>query len=207
MSLCRCEWSEGNDLMMLYHDEEWGVPLTDDRKLFEFIVLEGAQAGLSWLTVLRKRENYRLAFDDFNPEKVAMYDEEKISGLLSDPGIIRNRLKVRAAVSNAAAFLRISEEFGSFSNYMWQFVDGKPIRNHWTSMSEIPAVSETSDSMSRELKKRGFKFAGSTICYSHMQAVGMVNDHVISCFRYDEIDGMARSFNHEDPPKVRFRNG
>ena len=151
MSLCRCEWSEGNDLMMLYHDEEWGVPLTDDRKLFEFIVLEGAQAGLSWLTVLRKRENYRLAFDDFNPEKVAMYDEEKISGLLSDPGIIRNRLKVRAAVSNAAAFLRISEEFGSFSNYMWQFVDGKPIRNHWTSMSEIPAVSETSDSMSREL--------------------------------------------------------
>jgi len=183
---------------MLYHDEEWGVPLTDDRKLFEFIVLEGAQAGLSWLTVLRKRENYRRAFDGFDPEKVVMYDEEKISVLLADPGIIRNRLKVRAAVSNAAAFLEISEEFGSFSNYMWQFVDGKPIGNSWTSMSEIPATSEISDLMSRELKKRGFKFVGSTICYSHMQAVGMVNDHVIDCFRYDEIDGMARSFTGQN---------
>lgn len=198
MSWCRCEWSEGSDLLMLYHDEEWGVPLTDDRKLFEFIVLEGAQAGLSWLTVLRKRENYRRAFDGFDPEKVVMYDEEKISALLADPGIIRNRLKVRAAVSNAAAFLEISEEFGSFSNYMWQFVDGKPIRNRWTSMSEIPATSEISDLMSRELKKRGFKFVGSTICYSHMQAVGMVNDHVIDCFRYDEIDGMARSFTGQN---------
>lgn len=169
-----------------YHDHEWGVPLHDDQKLFELMILEGAQAGLSWFTVLKKRARYRAVFDSFDPVKVAAYDEEKIAELLSDPGIIRNRLKVRGAVQNAQAFLRVQEEFGSFDTYIWQFVDGKPIVNRWTSLSEIPATSPESDRMSKDLKKRGFTFVGTTICYAYMQAAGMVNDHTADCFRFGQ---------------------
>jgi DNA-3-methyladenine glycosylase I len=170
-----------------YHDAEWGVPLNDDRKLFEFLVLEGAQAGLSWITVLRKREKYRNAFDDFHPEAVARYGEEKIESLLSDHGIIRNRLKISAAVANAKAFLDVQNEFGSFSNYIWRFVDGIPIMNQWERIEKIPAKTDLSETVSRDLKKRGFKFVGPTICYAFMQATGMVNDHLVRCFRHDEI--------------------
>lgn len=191
---CRCLWSENSDEMRRYHDTEWGVPLTDDTSLFEFLILEGAQAGLSWSTILKKRENYRRAYRDFNPEVVALYGEEDIARLLSDPGIVRNRLKVRASVTNAMAFLNIREEFGSFSEYMWRFVDGTPQKNQWETMEQIPVTTETSDRMSKDLKHRGFKFAGSTICYSHMQAVGMVNDHVVSCFRYPVICSLAEAF-------------
>ncbi len=180
----RCAWSTQNPLLIEYHDTEWGVPLYDDRKLFEFLILEGAQAGLSWLTVLKKRENYRQAFDRFNPSKVAFYDRTKIGKLLADPGIIRNRLKVEAAVQNAKAFLKIREEFGSFSDYSWRFVNGKPIVNRRKTMQELPATSAESDVFSKDLKKRGFRFVGSTIIYAHMQAVGMVNDHTLDCFRY-----------------------
>jgi DNA-3-methyladenine glycosylase I len=180
--------------MIRYHDTEWGVPVSDDRKLFEFIVLEGAQAGLSWATILRRRENYRKAFDGFDPVKVARYGEEEIAGLLADPGIIRNRLKVRSAVTNAAAFLEVASEFGSFSRYMWGFVDGRPVMNGFRSMSELPATSKVSDGMSRDLKRRGFRFVGSTICYAHMESVGMVNDHVTHCFRYPEIEALAAAF-------------
>jgi DNA-3-methyladenine glycosylase I len=194
MSLVRCDWTGADDLMIRYHDTEWGFPVSDDRKLFEFIVLEGAQAGLSWATILRRRENYRKAFDGFDPEKVASYGEERIAELLSDPGIIRNRLKVRSAVTNARAFLDVAGEFGSFSRYMWGFVDGRPVMNGFRSMSELPATSDVSDGMSRDLKKRGFRFVGSTICYAHMQSVGMVNDHVTGCFRYREIEEYAASF-------------
>jgi DNA-3-methyladenine glycosylase I len=183
----RCPWTGTDPLYMEYHDAEWGVPLNDDRKLFEFLVLEGAQAGLSWITVLRKRERYRQAFDDFRPEAVARYDEKKIESLLSDDGIIRNRVKISAAVANAKAFLDVQNEFGSFSNYFWRFVDGIPIMNQWERIEKIPAKTDLSETVSRDLKKRGFKFVGPTICYAFMQATGMVNDHLVQCFRHDEI--------------------
>ncbi len=173
--------------MRAYHDTEWGVPLYDDRKLFEFLVLEGMQAGLSWLCVLNKRENFRRAFDRFDPEKVARYGRPKVRSLLQDAGIIRNRLKVEGAVVNARAFLEVKEEFGSFQRFMWGFVDGKPVVNRWPSMSKLPAVSRQSDAMSKEMKLRGFRFVGSTICYAHMQATGMVNDHLVTCFRHSKV--------------------
>ena len=172
----RCPWPV-DDLYLAYHDTEWGVPVHEERKLFEFLVLEGAQAGLSWHLILKKRENYRAAFDQFDPEKVARYTESKICKLLANPGIVRNRLKISAAVANARAFLAAQEEFGSFDRYIWRFVDGRTIVNHWRSMREVPARTAESDALSRDLKQRGFKFVGSTICYAHMQATGMVNDH------------------------------
>ena len=181
----KCTWPT-NDLAIRYHDEEWGVPLHDDRGLFEFLILEGAQAGLSWDTILRKRENYRKAFDNFDFVKVSRYTDKKIAGLLQDEGIIRNRLKIDSAVSNAKAFLNVRREFGSFDKYIWAFIDGKPIKNRWKSTSQIPAQTEISDTISKDLKKRGFNFVGSTIMYAHMQATGMVNDHLVSCFRYKE---------------------
>jgi DNA-3-methyladenine glycosylase I len=182
----RCGWAK-NDLAIHYHDTEWGVPLHDDTKLFEFIVLEGAQAGLSWDTILRKREAYREAFDGFDPAKVARYDEAKKAELLGNAGIVRNRLKIASAIANAKAFLQIQDKFGSFESYIWRFVGGKPIVNNWKALSEVPASTETSDAISKDLKHRGFNFVGSTIIYAHMQATGMVNDHVIDCFRRDEI--------------------
>ena len=185
--IARCEWCGTDPLYVKYHDEEWGVPVHDDNKHFEMIILDGAQAGLSWLTVLRKRENYRKAFDKFNPKKVAKYDEKKIEVLLNNPGIIRNKLKVRSAITNAQVFLKVQKEFGSFDEYIWQFVGGKPIVNKWKSLKELPATSKESDAMSKDLKKRGFKFVGSTICYAYMQAAGMVNDHIVDCFRYKEV--------------------
>ena len=178
-SLKRCPWANG-DLYIAYHDNEWGVPVHDDRHLFEMIILEGAQAGLSWITILKKRENYRRAFDNFDARKIARYDARKIQKLLADPGIVRNRLKVNATVQNAQAFLAVQKEFGSFDKYLWQFVGGKPIRNSWK-RGQIPARTSESDAMSKDLLKRGFKFVGSTICYAFMQAVGMVNDHVVDC--------------------------
>jgi len=182
----RCPWaSEG--LSVRYHDEEWGVPVHDDRTFFEFLILEGAQAGLSWSTILNKRENYRKAFDRFDPVRVAKYDRRKIQQLLRDPGIVRNRLKIATAVENAKAFLRAQEEFGSFDRYIWQFVGGKPLVNKRKSMRQVPARTAESDVMSKDLKSRGFKFVGSTICYAFMQGVGMVNDHVVDCFRYKEL--------------------
>ena len=185
-SLVRCAWAR-NPLAIRYHDEEWGVPQHDDRRLFEFLILEGAQAGLSWDTILRKRENYRAAFDHFDPGRVARYDRRKIQSLLRDDGIIRNRLKIASAVQNAKAFLRVQEEFGSFDRYIWQFVDGKPKVNLRRSTRKVPARTPDSDAMSKDLKKRGFHFVGSTICYAFMQAVGMVNDHLVECFRYSQI--------------------
>jgi DNA-3-methyladenine glycosylase I len=179
----RCAWAT-NDLSIRYHDEEWGVPVHLDGTLFEFLILEGAQAGLSWNTILNKRENYRAAFDQFDPEKVARYKQRKIQQLLRDPGIVRNKLKVASAVENAKAFLRVQKEFGSFDRYIWQFVDGKPRVNSRKSMSQIPARTVESDAMSKDLKSRGFKFVGSTICYAFMQGTGLVNDHVVQCFRY-----------------------
>jgi DNA-3-methyladenine glycosylase I len=173
--------------MVEYHDKEWGVPVHDDRKLFELLILEGAQAGLRWETVLKKRENYHKAFDDFNPSKISCYSGEDVERLLADSGIIRNRLKVRAAISNAQRFLEIQKEYGTFDNYIWSFVEGKPIKNRFKSLSEIPAKVRESDAMSKDLRKRGFKFVGSTICYAFMQSVGMVNDHTTNCFRYNEI--------------------
>ena len=183
----RCEWAGSHQLYIDYHDTEWGVPLHDDRKLFEFLILEGAQAGLSWLTVLKKRENYRKAFDNFDPEKIARYDQKKTSELLTDEGIIRNKLKINATVQNARAFLKVQEEFASFDDYIWRFVDGKPVVNKRKNMQELPASTEISDAMSDDLKRRGFKFVGPTICYAHMQAIGMVNDHTVDCFRYTEV--------------------
>ncbi len=180
----RCSWSTTDPIYIKYHDEEWGVPIHDDRKLFEFLILEGFQAGLSWITILRKRENFRKAFDNFDPEKIAAYGKRKINSLLKDEGIIRNKLKVGAAVTNARAFLKVQEEFGSFDKYIWQFVNNKPIRNKFKSLKEVPASTEISDMMSNDLKKRGFKFVGTTICYAHMQATGMVNDHIITCWKY-----------------------
>lgn len=180
----RCAWAGNDPLYQAYHDKEWGVPCFDDRTLFEFIILEGAQAGLSWITVLKKRENYRLAFDDFDPEKIARYDEKKIQSLLENPGIIRNQLKIRSAVTNARAYLDIRAEHGSFSDFLWDFVDGKPIQNHWPSIEAVPVNTVESDAMAKALKKAGFKFVGTTICYAFMQATGMVNDHTTDCFRY-----------------------
>ena len=183
----RCDWSGTDPLYVKYHDREWGVPVHDDRRLFEMLILEGAQAGLSWLTILRKREDFRRAFDHFDPSRVAKYDGRKIRELLSNPKIIRNRLKIQAAVQNARAFLEVVDEFGSFDRYMWRFVGGKPFQNRRARLKDIPARTEESDALSKDLKKRGFKFVGSTICYAFMQAVGMVNDHVVECFRYKEI--------------------
>ena len=183
----RCAWAGSDPLYLDYHDREWGVPVHDDRLLFEFLTLEGAQAGLSWLTILRKREAYRAAFAGFDPEAVARFDAAKVAALLADPGIVRNRLKVESAVSNARAFLKVREEFGTFDAYMWGFVDGRPIRNARRSIAEIPASTPLSDALSRDLKRRGFRFVGSTICYAHMQAVGMVNDHTVDCFRWREL--------------------
>lgn len=183
----RCEWCvSGNDLYVDYHDNEWGVPVHDDQKQFEFLTLESAQAGLSWSTVLNKREGYRKAFADFDPVKVARFSDKKIAKLLENPAIIRNRLKVNAAVTNARAFLEVQDEFDGFDAYIWQFVDGKPIQNKWKTMKQVPATSNESDALSKDLKRRGFKFVGSTIIYAHMQAVGMVNDHTIDCFRHKQ---------------------
>lgn len=187
----RCEWATlGDSLYVTYHDEEWGVPLHDDRKLFELLILEGAQAGLSWSTILKKRENYRRAFDNFDPRKVALYDERKVGSLLSDAGIIRNELKVRSAIRNAKAYVEVQKEFGSFDSYVWSFVENsKPRMNRWRTLKEIPSTSKESQAMSRDLVSRGFRFVGPTICYAHMQATGMVNDHVVYCFRHRELGG------------------
>jgi len=183
----RCEWAGSDPLYVAYHDQEWGVPVHDDRILFEFLILEGMQAGLSWSTILRKRSNFRQALDRFDPVIIAAYGEDKVAELLSDPGIVRNRLKVRAAIGNAVAFLKVQGEFGSFDAYIWQFVDGKPIVNAWQNLHEIPAQTEAAQKMSKDLAQRGFRFVGPTICYAHMQATGMVNDHVVTCFRYAEL--------------------
>ena len=189
----RCQWAGTDPLMVAYHDEEWGAPVHDDRLLFEFLVLEGAQAGLSWSTILSKRENYRQAFEGFDPARVARYSEEQVARLLADPGIVRNRLKIAAAIGNARAFLAVQEEFGSFDAYIWRFVDGRPVRNTWRSMEEIPARTPQSDALSKDLIRRGFKFVGSTICYAHMQATGMVNDHTVDCFRWAELGNQQES--------------
>ena len=187
MSKHRCGWCIGDDLYESYHDEEWGVPVKDDATLFEFLILETFQAGLSWITVLKKRNNFRKAFDSFDYKKISKYDQAKIDALLQNEGIIRNKLKIRAAVSNAIAFIQVQEEFGSFSNYIWAFVDGKPIKNIHKNYQDAPANTELSNAISKDLKKRGFKFVGSTVVYAHMQATGMVNDHEINCFRYEEV--------------------
>ncbi len=183
----RCPWGMDDPLMIEYHDKEWGVPVHDDRLLFEFLVLESAQAGLSWITVLRKRDNYRKSFDNFDPSKIAGYDEKKIDELMNNEGIIRNSRKILATIANAKAVLEIQKEFGSFDKYIWQFVGGKPIQNNWKTIEDIPAFTKESQNMSKDLKKRGFKFVGPIICYAFMQAVGMVNDHVEDCFRHDEV--------------------
>ena len=189
VELVRCQWASGDERTIRYHDEEWGVPVHDDRRLFEFLILEGAQAGLSWDTILNKRENYRSAFDQFDVRRVAAYDRRKMQRLLKDPGIVRNRLKISSAVGNANAFLRVAEEFGSFDRYIWRFVGGKPRVNSRKSPGQVPAKTEESDVMSKDLKARGFNFVGSTICYAFMQAVGMVNDHLVKCFRYEAVGG------------------
>ena len=187
----RCEWAGTDPLYVHYHDTEWGVPLHDDRALFEFVVLEGAQAGLSWLTILRKRESYRQAFAGFDPEKVAGFDRRKLQRLLADPGIVRNRQKIEAALANARAFLEVQAEFGSFDAYIWRFVDGRPIQNRWRKLSELPARTPASEAMSKDLVQRGFRFVGPTICYAHMQATGMVNDHLVGCFRHPEVAALS----------------
>lgn len=183
----RCEWVGRDPLMIEYHDKEWGVQVHDDRKLFEFLVLDAMQAGLSWMTVLRKRENFRTAFDNYNLQKIIKYDENKVRALLSDKGIIRNRLKIKASIQNAGAFLQVQKEFGSFDSYIWQFVGGKSIINSWKRLKDLPANTKESDAMSKDLKKRGFSFVGSTICYAFMQAAGLVNDHTVDCFRYHQV--------------------
>ena len=184
--LIRCRWAS-SELNIPYHDEEWGVPIHDERKLFEFVILEGAQAGLSWDTILKKRSRYLDVFDRFEPQKIARYDKKKVKALLADAGIIRNRLKIDATIGNARAFLQVQKEFGSFDAYIWRFVSGKSIQNKWKSHEKLPATSAESDAMSKDLKKRGFRFVGSTICYAFMQATGMVNDHLVECFRYKEL--------------------
>ncbi|MDP2834766.1 MAG: DNA-3-methyladenine glycosylase I [Pseudomonadota bacterium] len=185
----RCPWCGTNPLYMAYHDQEWGVPLHDERALFEFLILEGAQAGLSWLTILNKREGYRRAFDHFDAERVARYGEQEVARLLADPGIVRNRLKIAAAIDNARATLKIRETFGGLDAYFWRFVDGHPVQNTWPDHAHIPASTPLSDTLSKDLKARGFKFVGSTILYAHMQATGMVNDHTVDCFRHAELSG------------------
>lgn len=187
MDKIRCTWCGTDPLYTAYHDTEWGIPLKNDAQLFEFLILETFQAGLSWITVLRKRENFRKAFDQFDYLKIAQYDETKIEVLLQDVGIIRNKLKIKATISNAVAFMKIQEEFGSFSNYIWKFTNHLPIKNSWTDLKQLPAKTDLSDQISKDLKKRGFKFVGSTVIYAHMQATGMVNDHVVDCFRYHEV--------------------
>jgi DNA-3-methyladenine glycosylase I len=182
-TLVRCDWAR-NELAIRYHDKEWGRPVHNDRVLFEFLLLEGAQAGLSWDTILQKRENYRSAFDGFDPERIARYDSRKVRALLANPGIVRNRLKIASAVRNAKAFLTVQDQLGSFDDYVWQFVGGNPCVNKWKSLKQVPARTSQSDAMSKDLRKRGFNFVGSTICYAFMQAVGMVNDHLVTCFRY-----------------------
>ncbi len=192
MSVKRCAWSEGvNDAYIQYHDEEWGVPVYDDQVQFEFLILEGAQAGLSWSTILNKRDGYRRNFADFDPVKVARFTDKRVEKILLDPGIVRNRLKVNSAVTNAKAFLAVQKEYGTFCEYIWGFVGGKPIQNNFRKDSDVPATSKESDALSKDLKKRGFKFVGSTIIYAHMQATGIVNDHVVTCFRYEEVKAMA----------------
>ncbi len=186
----RCEWGEQGNLIREYHDEEWGVSVHDDRILFEFLILEGIQAGLSWSLILKKRTNFRTAFENFEPQKIAKYNEKKVEELMNNSAIIRNRLKIKSVISNAKAFLKVQEEFGSFDKYIWKFVNSKPIVNKFKTLSSLPAKTKESEKMSEELKKRGFKFVGSTICYAFMQAVGMVNDHTIDCFRYDEINNI-----------------
>jgi DNA-3-methyladenine glycosylase I len=189
----RCAWAaDGNPLYRRYHDKEWGVPVHNDRKLFEFLILEGAQAGLSWSTILGKRTNYRKAYDKFDVRKIARYNATKERRLLKDPGIVRNRLKVRASILNARAFLRVRQEFGSFDRYIWRFVGGEPVRNKWRRLRDVPLRTRESDAMSKDLKRRGFKFVGSTICYAFMQAVGMVNDHTVNCFRHGELTGTQK---------------
>jgi len=188
----RCEWGNSDPLYVEYHDTEWGVPEHDDRRLFESLVLDGAQAGLSWLTILRKRDNYRAAFDGFDATKIANYGEDKVAELLANKGIVRNRLKVASAITNARAFLLVQQELGSFDRYLWSFVGGEPKKNSWTTMDEIPATSLESEAMSADLKKRGFRFVGPTICYAFMQAVGMVNDHLVHCFRYTQVATESR---------------
>jgi len=183
----RCGWCGNDPLYVDYHDKEWGVPVYDDDRLFEFLILEGMQAGLSWITILKKRENFRKAYSGFDPHKIARYDKRKLERLMNNAGIIRNRLKIESSVTNARSFLKVVEEFGSFSDYSWRFVDGAPIKNKRRSMKQIPATSKESDAFSKDLKQRGFKFVGSTVVYAHMQAAGMVNDHLTSCFRYDEV--------------------
>lgn len=187
----RCGWCVGDPLYEAYHDREWGVPLKDDASIFEFLTLETFQAGLSWITVLRKRENFRKAFDNFDYQKIANYSEEKIEELMQDSGIIRNRLKILSAVSNSQAFMKVQQEFNSFSNYIWSFVDGKPVQNNRQSLAEVPATTAISDALSKDLKRRGFKFVGSTVIYAHMQATGMVNDHVTTCFRHQEVQNLT----------------
>lgn len=187
MTQTRCGWAQKNELMTKYHDEEWGNPLHDEQKLFEFLILEGMQAGLSWLTILNKRENFRVAYDNFDVQKVAGYDQQKVEELMSDSGIIRNRQKIDASINNAKRFLEVAEEFGSFNQYIWNFVDHQPIVNHWEKLSELPAKTELSDFISADLKRRGFKFVGSTVIYAHLQATGMVNDHLTSCFCHPEF--------------------
>jgi len=183
----RCQWVSNDELYIKYHDEEWGVPVFDDEVLFEFLVLESFQAGLSWITILKKQENFRKAFDNFDYNKIALYTDDKFEELIQNPGIVRNKLKVKAAINNAQQFLKIQKEFGSFSNYFWGFVDGKPIKNSFKTIAEVPAKTVLSDAISKDLKKRGFKFLGSTTIYAYMQAVGMVNDHTTDCFRYNEV--------------------
>lgn len=185
--LTRCSWCGDDPLYVSYHDNEWGVPVRDDRKHFEFLTLEGAQAGLSWVTILRRREGYRKAFDRFDPQKVARYPKRKVESLLKDEGIIRNRLKVESTVNNAKQFLKVQEEFGTFDRYIWDFVDGKPVVNKWRALSDIPASTDLSDRVTKDLKQRGFKFVGTTVIYAHLQASGLVNDHITGCFRYREI--------------------
>ncbi|TMA23808.1 MAG: DNA-3-methyladenine glycosylase I [Deltaproteobacteria bacterium] len=187
----RCDWVGSEPIYLEYHDTEWGVPLHDDRKLFEFLLLEGAQAGLSWITILRKRENYRKAFADFDPEAVARFNQRSVERLLADPGIVRNRQKVEAAIANARAFLAVQEEFGSFDRYVWRFVDGAPLQNRWKTTRDVPAKTRESEAMSVDLSARGFKFVGPTICYAHMQATGMVNDHQLDCFRCAPVRTLA----------------
>jgi len=183
----RCDWANRGELEQSYHDNEWGVEIHDDRTLFEFLVLEGAQAGLSWSTILRKREGYRRAFDNFDARKISKYSESAVARLLTNSEIIRNRLKINATITNARAFLQVQKEFGSFDHYIWQFVNGRPVQNRWKRITDIPSHTPESDAMSKDLIKRGFKFVGTTICYAFMQAVGMVNDHVVDCFRYEEL--------------------
>jgi DNA-3-methyladenine glycosylase I len=199
----RCPWSSSDPLYIKYHDCEWGTPEHDDHRLFEFLILEGAQAGLSWLTILKRRENYRKAFQGFDPQIIAAYSPMDVERLLADSSIIRNRLKIESAIRNARGVMKIMDEFGSFDAFIWRYVDGKPIQNAWRSLAELPATTEKSDAISKDLKKRGFNFVGSTICYAFMQAVGMVNDHVVDCFRFDELNKAAQPGNQESFLQVR----